>query len=252
MKFIGLDLGSTAAKLAVFDNEKKNILVTRAVPEGWNAKDTAEELRKWYTDQGYAEPHEPRVVATGYGRISVPFADKVVTEISCHAKGASFLQPGNFTVVDIGGQDTKVIVVENGMVTDFVMNDKCSAGTGKFLEIMSNRLGVTLDEMLHLASKGSDELQISSMCTVFAESEVISLIGKGTSKEDIASAVVNSIINKVKSLVSRKPYSEIYFLSGGFAGNAYIQKKLAAALGSEVISKPEARFCGAIGAALLG
>ena len=157
----------------------------------------------------------------GYGRISVPYANKIVTEITCHAKGVDFLFPKDLTIIDIGGQDTKVIVSQKGKVLDFIINDKCSAGTGKFLEIMANRLGLSLEEIFELAKIGN-EVSISSTCTVFAESEVISLMGNGTKKEDIATGVVVSIAKKVASLAGKKPKSDIYFLSGGFSNSEYI------------------------------
>ncbi len=124
-------------------------------------------------------PENGKVVATGYGRVSVPYADKTVTEITCHARGAVWLyEKKNMAVIDTGGQDTKIIILENGMVRDFAMNDKCSAGTGRFLEVMANTMALKPDALCELARKGKD-VKISSMCTVFAESEVISLIGQG-------------------------------------------------------------------------
>ena len=119
---------------------------------------------------------DTKVVATGYGRIAVDFADHVITEITCHARGGRELAGGDCSIIDVGGQDTKVIIVQNGMVSDFQMNDKCSAGTGKFLEIMANRLGVTINELFDMAAAG-EVIPISSLCTVFAESEVINYIG---------------------------------------------------------------------------
>ena len=151
MKHVGIDIGSTASKVAIMDDDKKEILYTKLLPSGWNSRETGEEIKKWIESLNLGDVG---IVATGYGRISVPYADKTVTEITCHAKGALFLNPKDMTVIDIGGQDTKVIVVEDNMVSDFLMNDKCSAGTGKFLEVMANRLGLTLHEMFELAKKG--------------------------------------------------------------------------------------------------
>lgn len=193
---------------------------------------------------------EMKIVATGYGRISVPYADKTITEITCHAKGALFLNPQDMTVIDIGGQDTKVIVVENSMVTDFIMNDKCSAGTGKFLEVMANRLGLTLPEMFDFAQKGNP-VSISSVCTVFAESEIISLMGKGTPREDIANGVIHSIVKKVCGLSSKLLKSDNVFLTGGFCDSDYVVQQLSKELGANVHTDPRARFAGAIGGALL-
>ena len=190
------------------------------------------------------------VVTTGYGRTAISDGDKSITEITCHARGAHFLDPRVRTVVDIGGQDSKVIRLnEDGSVKNFVMNDKCSAGTGKFLEVMTNRLGLTQKELSELASQGKD-VTISSMCTVFAESEVISLIGKGTSREDIAYGVVESVAVKVAQLISQLDGTN-YFLTGGLCEDEYMISRLSHALKAPVESMPLARYAGAIGAALL-
>lgn len=247
MKHVGIDIGSTASKVAIMDDDKKEILYTKILPSGWNSRETGEEIKSWIESLNLGDVG---IVATGYGRISVPYADKTVTEITCHAKGALFLNPNDMTVIDIGGQDTKVIVVEDGMVSDFLMNDKCSAGTGKFLEVMANRLGLTLQEMFEFARKG-EPVPISSVCTVFAESEIISLMGKGTPREDIASGVVQSIVKKVAALSSKRLKSGDVFLTGGFCDSDYVIEELSKELGATVHTDPRARFAGAIGAALL-
>ena len=250
MKYVGIDIGSTASKVVIMDEEKTNILHKKLMPSGWNSKETSMDIHRWIEDLGY-DFKDISIVATGYGRVSVPYANKTVTEITCHAKGASHMFKNDVTVIDIGGQDTKIIKIKNGNVIDFLMNDKCSAGTGKFLEIMANRLGLSLEEMFEYAKKGK-EIKISSMCTVFAESEIISLMGKGTPREDIASGVVNSICTKVVSLVMKKKESERYFLTGGFCDSEYMIKQLTKKLGKDVFTDENARFAGAIGAALLG
>lgn len=247
MKHVGIDIGSTASKVAIMDDDKKEILYTKLLPSGWNSRETGEEIKKWIESLNLGDVG---IVATGYGRISVPYADKTVTEITCHAKGALFLNPKDMTVIDIGGQDTKVIVVEDDMVSDFLMNDKCSAGTGKFLEVMANRLGLTLHEMFEFAKKG-EAVPISSVCTVFAESEIISLMGKGTPREDIACGVVQSIVKKVAALSSKRLKSGDVFLTGGFCDSDYVIDELSKELGATVHTDPRARFAGAIGAALL-
>ncbi|MBQ7578079.1 MAG: CoA activase [Synergistaceae bacterium] len=250
MFYAGIDIGSTAAKAVVLDDGKKNILAKKLMPSGWNSKETANELLTWLESQNFSRA-ETRIIATGYGRVSVPYADKTLTEITCHAKGAAFLAGDNLTVIDIGGQDTKIILLSNGRVLDFIMNDKCSAGTGKFLEVMSNRMGLTLDEFFALAEKGH-EVKISSMCTVFAESEIVSLMGLGTPREDIACGAIGSVASKVAVLAGRKVNSGNYFLTGGFCEAGLLVKKLSEVLNADVKTCPEARFAGAVGAALLG
>lgn len=192
MNYVGIDIGSTASKVVVRgDNEMYFVL-----PTGWSSKETTNIIRERLKNAGVdVTAQETKVVATGYGRVAVDFADKVITEITCHARGGRELAGGDCTIIDVGGQDTKVIQVSNGVVMDFLMNDKCSAGTGKFLEIMANRLGITLDELFDLAKQGKS-IPISSLCTVFAESEVISYIGEGRVKEDITAGVIESVVDR--------------------------------------------------------
>lgn len=243
---VGIDIGSSAAKAAVLLDGK--VVKTILLDTGFNSRKTADEIYSLLEKDGITKENAC-YVATGYGRISVPYADDVVTEITCHGKGAGYLFGENGTVIDIGGQDTKAIALKNGRVMKFLMNDKCSAGTGKFLEIMTNRLGLTQNELSELARKGQP-ITISSMCTVFAESEVISLIGKGTPREDIAFGVVESVVTKVVQLVSQVP-GEKYFLTGGLCEDAYVVERLEKALNAPVVSMPLARYAGAIGAAIL-
>jgi predicted CoA-substrate-specific enzyme activase len=175
-----------------------------------------------------------------------------VTEITCHAKGAQKLFGlSDLDVIDIGGQDTKVICARNGSVRDFLMNDKCSAGTGRFLEVMANTLAMDPPSLIELAGQGGDT-SISSMCTVFAESEVISLIGKGERKENIAFAVVSSIAKKIASQASRICGDSVpTVLTGGLCEADELRRVLEIELGRDIASCPEARYAGAIGAALL-
>ena len=243
---VGIDIGSSAAK-AVVMNEGE-VVRTLLLNTGFNSRKTAEEIYETFKNEGITKENA-RYVATGYGIISVPYADDVITEITCHGKGAAFLFHEDGTVIDIGGQDTKGISLKKGRVMKFIMNDKCSAGTGKFLEVMTNRLGLTQNELSELARKGNP-ITISSMCTVFAESEVISLIGKGTPREDIAYGVIESVVTKVVQLISQVP-AEQYFLTGGLCEDEYIIERLVKALGAPVSSAPLARYAGAVGAALM-
>lgn len=172
---IGIDIGSTATK-AVVANDTGDIVEKLVMPTGFSSVEAADEVAKRLQQAGY-DANELPAVATGYGRIAVPYANKVVTEITCHARGAWALFAEDGTVVDVGGQDTKAIGLAAGKVRKFVMNDKCSAGTGRFLEIMADRLGVSQQELARLAAAGQPTV-ISNMCSVFAESEVISLVAR--------------------------------------------------------------------------
>lgn len=190
-----------------------------------------------------------RCVATGYGRICVDYADKIVTEITCHGKGGWAIFKKNMTIIDVGGQDTKMIKVVDGQVADFLMNDKCAAGTGKFIEVMATRLGADLNEMYELAAKGQP-LAISAMCTVFAESEVISHIGSGEKREDIAAGVIHSVANRVANLAARFGVEENIVLTGGLCESPYFIQTLSDKLEHKVETDAFARYAGALGAAL--
>ncbi|MGL4731511.1 MAG: acyl-CoA dehydratase activase [Clostridium sp.] len=247
MYFIGIDIGSTAAKVAIFEEEK--LIDTLIMKTGWSSKETANEIEEELIKKGITK-EKRKVVATGYGRVSVPYANKAITEITCHGKGAAYLMSEDAIVIDIGGQDTKVISIEEGMITNFLMNDKCSAGTGRFLEIMANVLGLKISELCDLAENGGN-VTISSMCTVFAESEVISLIGSGEKKENIAFAVIDSIVSKVSSLCNKFGDEGDYYLTGGLSQCSYVVKSLGEKLGKEVKTHKLAHHAGAIGAAIL-
>lgn len=243
----GIDIGSTAAKAAVFKDGE--LACTLVIPTGFNGVDAALRLADDLRARGFdVSADDARVVATGYGRISVPYAEKTVTEITCHGRGAAYLFGGDGTIVDVGGQDTKVIQLAGGKVKKFVMNDKCAAGTGKFLEVIADRMGATQEELADLASRG-EPTKISSMCTVFAESEVISLIGRGEPRENIAYGVIDSVVSKVASLARGLVEGKVY-LTGGLCENAYLVERLSDHLGTQVATASNARFAGAIGAAL--
>lgn len=191
------------------------------------------------------------LVTTGYGRNMVSFGDKNITEISCHARGAQFLFPGVRTVIDIGGQDSKVITLNGeGSVVNFAMNDKCAAGTGRFLEVMAHALEVPLEEMGVLSLKAEDPALISSICTVFAESEVISLTAQGRSKLDIIAGIHEAIARRMHSLVNQVGVVAPVVISGGVAKNAGVVRALERLLETEIILPPEPQIVGALGAAL--
>ena len=245
---IGVDIGSTATKVAVVDADG-SLVRAEVMPTGFSSVDAAERARAAMI-QGDSPFVSSRVVATGYGRVAVPYADKVVTEITCHGRGAARLFGSEGTVIDVGGQDTKVIRLRGGRVFKFVMNDKCAAGTGRFLEIMADRLGVGHDELAALARAG-EPTQITSMCTVFAESEVISLAGRGEPRANIARGVIESVVGRVATLVGSAGGATPYYLTGGLCDNELVVELLGERLGAPVATCPEARYAGALGAALM-
>ena len=244
---LGIDIGSTAVKGVLYGGEA---LEWGLAPTGWSPRDAgqsmiAELLRR----HELSEKDLAALISTGYGRRTLTAATKQVTEITCHARGAHELCPQARTVLDIGGQDSKVIRLdEHGGVVDFAMNDKCAAGTGRFLEIMADRLGITQQQMADLARTG-EPTKISSMCTVFAESEVISLIGRGEPRENIARGVIDSVVSRVATMAGQAAGAP-YYLTGGLCENAFVVERLGELLGSPVTTSPQARFAGAIGAAV--
>jgi predicted CoA-substrate-specific enzyme activase len=250
MVSIGIDIGSVCAKAVAYD---KRIIGRIIMSTGWNPKQTAEELYERLVSENEIKKEEiVSIVATGYGRVSVPFASRKVTEITCHAKGAAYLDPDARTVIDVGGQDSKVISIdEKGSVLEFIMNDKCAAGTGRFLQVMANVLETEVDQLEALASNSSPR-DINSMCAVFAESEVISLLSQGTSKEEVASGILHSISNKIIHLTSRITIREKVLFTGGVASNNLIREIISKKLKCSVFTHKDSQYAGAIGAAIIG
>jgi len=246
MDYIGIDIGSTATKVVV----RGGHLLRFVLPTGWDCREAAHIAQVRLAAAGIrVGDRMSAVVATGYGREAVDYADRRVTEISCHAAGASEEAP-DAIVLDIGGQDTKAILLKNGSVADFLMNDKCAAGTGKFVEIMAARLGCGIDGLFEMAERGMP-LPISSTCTVFAETEVINYIGTGKPREDIAAGVVDSVASKAAALAAKLPAAETVLLTGGLSHLAYFANRLGEKLGRPVRPVSDGRFAGATGAALL-
>lgn len=247
MYFIGIDIGSTASKVVVLGDTHLEFVL----PTGWNSKETSQLIKEKLLKENIdVSSNEVKVIATGYGRISVDYADKIITEITCHGRGGKELAQEDCTIIDIGGQDTKIITLQKGIVVDFLMNDKCSAGTGKFIEVMANRLGVTIEELFKLATEGN-ALPISSICTVFAESEIINYIGEGRDRSDIAAGVIDSVATKASLLCNRHGLSEALLLTGGLGGNQYFSHLLGTKLKKPVVATPRGRYAGALGAALI-
>lgn len=250
---MGIDSGSTSTNAVIF-NDKKEIIAYEVVRTGAKSSESAKRaLEKVLKKADLKREELSAIVATGYGRVSIDFADSEVTEISCHGKGAQHLNPSIRTIIDIGGQDSKVIKLnEKGEVIDFVMNDKCAAGTGRFLEMMARTLEIDIKDMGKEGLKWTEDIKISSMCSVFAESEVISLIAQNKEKADIIHALNQSIASKTNALLGRVGKEAGFMMTGGVAQNIGVVKALEEKIGGELFIPEEPEIVGAIGAALFG
>ena len=246
-----VDVGSTQTKAVVVDATRR--IVRRAPTDtGANVTRAAEGAFQQALAAGDVREEEVEyVVGTGYGRYKVTFGNTQVTEISCHGRGAVQMFPGTRTVVDMGGQDTKAIrVAPNGEIIDFCMNDKCAAGTGRFLGAASSALNIPLDQLGPTALRGERPVKISTTCTVFAESEVLSWLGRGKKIEDILLGVHQSIAMRSAGLLRRVGVEEQVTFTGGVARNVAMIETLNAKLGLQVNVSEESHYMGAVGAAL--
>lgn len=249
--FAGIDSGSTSTDVVILDRDKK--MVTGVIlPTGAGAAVGAERALEQALEQaGLARGDIDAIVTTGYGRTAIQDGDKSITEITCHARGAHYLDPNVRTVIDIGGQDSKVIRLdENGAVVNFVMNDKCAAGTGRFLEMMARTMEMGLDDMSKAGLHYKEDITISSMCTVFAESEVVSLIAQNKPTDDIVHGLNKAVASKTAALAKRVGGEERYMMTGGVSKNEGLVKTLEEKLGTTLVVSDKAQLCGALGAAL--
>lgn len=250
--FAGIDIGSLTAKSVILVDGR--VVGRSLVPTGTHSERSGlVALEKALESAGLARQDLSYTVATGYGRISAPYADKTVTEISCHGKGAYFLNPRTRTIIDMGGQDCKAIKLdESGNVVDFALNDKCAAGTGRFLEVMARVFEVALEELGLLALQATEPFAMSSTCTVFVESEVVSLVARGEKPENILSGIHLAIAYRVAGMFSRIGIDREVFFSGGVAKNVGMKASLEGVLGAELFVPPEdPQLVGALGAALV-
>jgi predicted CoA-substrate-specific enzyme activase len=247
----GVDVGSTQTKAVIVD-EGRRVVGRALLDTGANVVRAAERaFREALLDADLREEEVEFVVGTGYGRYKVTFGNTQVTEISCHARGAVHMFPATRTVLDMGGQDTKAIRVSaTGEILDFCMNDKCAAGTGRFLGAAATALEVPLEELGPLALRGERPVRISTTCTVFAESEVLSWLGKGKKIEDILLGVHQSIAARSVGLLRRVGIEEEVTFTGGVARNVAMVEALRQRLGVKINVSEESHFMGALGAAL--
>ncbi len=246
----GVDIGSTMTKVVVHSG---TILAAVIGPTGPEHRRTAYKVILEALEKAKISLEDlTYVVATGYGRLNVPFADKQMTEITCHARGVSSIFPNVRTAIDIGGQDSKGIKIDKGKVINFVMNDKCAAGTGRFLEVIAEALGVRVEEMGQLSLKAKSVPKISNTCTVFAEQEVISWLAMETKVEDILAGIHDAIATRVHGMAQRVKIEKEVVVTGGCAKNVGLVKALEGKIGYSVLVPPEPLLTGAIGAALIG
>ena len=250
---LGVDSGSTSTDAVIVDKDGTPV-ATVILPTGAKATESAQRAIDSVLEKaGLTRDQITLAVATGYGRDSIPTMDTSITEITCHARGAHALCPEAMTIVDIGGQDSKVIKLdEDGNVVNFVMNDKCAAGTGRFLEMMARTMELPLDEFCTQGLSWKHDVKISSMCTVFAESEVVSLVADDTPVPDIIHGLDRSVASKITSLAKRVKAEPSYLMTGGVANNEGVVTAIGEALGAPVATSEDSQLCGALGAALLG
>jgi len=246
----GIDIGSSSAKAVIMEDNE--IISSSIIPTGPSSSETAQRVMDKALTNGLSLKDVQYIVSTGYGRINVPFAQKNITEISCHARGIVAVFPDARTILDMGGQDCKAIRInEKGNVLKFLMNEKCAAGTGRYLERIAVALNIPLDDIGSLSLKSETPAEISSYCTVFAEGDAITLLRQGTPVNDILAGVCESLAERTQILIKRLGLVEEFSICGGIAKNIGIVKRLERNLGVKSYIAPEPQIIGALGAALL-
>ena len=248
---MGVDVGSTASKCVIL-KDGKEIVAKAVISVGTGTSGPARAIKQALEEIGYHSIEQlDGAVATGYGRNSLEEVPAQMSELSCHAKGAYFLFPKVRTIIDIGGQDSKALKVgDNGMLENFVMNDKCAAGTGRFLDVIAKVLEVDLNDLEKLDEQSKVDVAISSTCTVFAESEVISQLARGTKIEDIVKGIHTAIASRVGSLAKRVGIKDQVVMTGGVALNQGMVRALEKNIGFKIYTSEYCQLNGAIGAAL--
>ena len=250
MYTLGIDIGSTTSKCVILKDGAS--IAAKSLQLGGLGTDGPEDaLTELWQKSGLTRADMARVIVTGYGRNKFEGADGEVSELTCHALGGRFVFPDLRTVIDIGGQDAKIIsLTPDGRMSNFIMNDKCAAGTGRFLEVMANILRLDIDDLGTIAAQSDSPAAISSTCTVFAESEVISQLANGVKRPDLVAGICRSVASRVAALARRAGVTEQVCLSGGVARNDAVRQALSDELNVPVSVDPLAQYFGAIGAAL--
>ena len=246
---MGIDVGSTSSKCVIL-KDGQEIVCKSLVASGTGTSGPDRAVAELLEKSGLKKEDMSYILATGYGRNSIDWVDQQMSELSCHARGAYHLFPEVHTVIDIGGQDVKVLQIENGAMTNFQMNDKCAAGTGRFLDVMARVLEVNVSDLAELGAKSTKKIGISSTCTVFAESEVISQLAQGSDKCDIINGIHHSVANRVAGLTHRVGVRDQLVMTGGVAQNSGVVKALEEELGRTILTSPITQYVGALGASL--
>ena len=248
----GIDAGSRTIKVVLIDPETQQILASDVTDQGVRQDSLARELfEKLLAKNGLSRADVSRIITTGYGRNGVTFADTTFTEITCHAYGVRHVAPQAMTLIEIGGQDSKLIRLDSkGGVRDFSMNDRCAAGTGRFLEVVAQRLGIELSALGDIACRSRKPAPISSMCVVFAETEIVGLLASGVAIPDVVAGIQSAIAERVVSMAGHRADPPVFF-TGGVALVSGMREALEARLGQTVFVAPQPQMTGALGAALL-
>ncbi|MEG0565471.1 MAG: acyl-CoA dehydratase activase [Hungatella sp.] len=250
MYTLGIDIGSTTSKCIIL-KDGTEIIAHALIVAGTGTQGPEQVLKKVFAESGITKSEIAYTIATGYGRKNFAEADDELSELSCHAKGVHFVFPNVHTVIDIGGQDAKVLSLnEAGRMTEFLMNDKCAAGTGRFLDVMANILQLQIDDLEVEAAAATAPVKISNTCTVFAESEVISQLASGVEIPNLVAGICESVAGRVASLAKRIGIREQVCMSGGVAQNGGVRAAMAKELDCEIYYSPMAQLLGALGAAL--
>jgi (R)-2-hydroxyacyl-CoA dehydratese activating ATPase len=250
MYTLGIDIGSTTSKCVIV-KDGKDIIASSIVIAGTGTEGPNQAREKVLENAGLEERDLKYVVVTGYGRTSYPNADSEISELSCHALGVKHIFPDVRTIIDIGGQDAKVLSInEKGNMVNFLMNDKCAAGTGRFLDVMAGILQLDINDLEIKASEATNPVKVSNTCTVFAESEVISQLAAGVQLDNLVAGICSSVASRVASLAKRIGTKEKVCMSGGVARNGGVRNALSKELGVEIFYSPSAQLMGALGAAI--
>jgi predicted CoA-substrate-specific enzyme activase len=249
--FAGVDIGSTMTKVVLTDKASNRLSIIKG-PTGAEHRQLANEVMRQALKEANLQIDDiSYIVATGYGRLNVPFADRQITELSCHARGVYSLFPNVRTAIDIGGQDAKCMKINNGRLVNFVMNDKCAAGTGRFLEVTAAALGIRLEDMGDISLRATKKVQLSSLCTIFAQQEVTALISGGEKLENILAGLHDALAGRIAALARRLGTEPDLVLTGGVAKDIGMVKAMRESLGCQILVPEEPLITGALGAAIL-